>query len=141
MSMIDPETVELKTTRNRDQKELTLIMSDEFNQERRSFKSNEDALFTAIHQPGLTNEEIQFYDSSYVTTRDGSLILKTSAEKTTWTEYDEGLQQEKLMSRNYTSAMLQSWNQFCFTGGVLEMSIQLPGGSKEGAGGLWPAAW
>ena len=37
--------------------------------------------------------------------------------------------------------MLQSWNKFCFTGGALEMSIQLPGGSYSGGGGLWPAAW
>ena len=137
--MIDPDTMELRTIRNRDHKELTLVMSDEFNEDDRSFKPHDDRLFTAIHQPG--SEEIQFYDSSYVSTRDGSLILKTSAEKTTWTEYDVTLQRHHNMTRNYTSAMLQSWNQFCFTGGVLEMSIQLPGGSKEGAGGLWPAAW
>lgn len=43
-------------------------------------------------------------------------------------------------SKNYTSGMLQSWNKFCFTGGVLEMSVQLPGGSAN-ASGLWPAAW
>jgi len=35
--------------------------------------------------------------------------------------------------------MIQTWNKFCFTGGVLEMSIQLPGHSDSG--GLWPAAW
>lgn len=139
--MIDPDTNEVKTLRGRDKKELTLVMSDEFNMNDRSFLKGDDSLFTAIHQPGLTNEEIQFYDQSYVSTRDGFLILKTTAERSSWTEFDEGLQQDKVMTRNYTSAMLQSWNQFCFTGGVLEMSIQLPGGSKEGAGGLWPAAW
>mmetsp|Transcript_16191 Transcript_16191/g.27133 ORF Transcript_16191/g.27133 Transcript_16191/m.27133 type:complete len:85 (+) Transcript_16191:3-257(+) len=84
---------------------------------------------------------MQFYDSSYVTTRDGFLVLKTTAEKTTWSEYDESKQEFISKSLNYTSAMLQSWNQFCFTGGVLEMSIQLPGGSSEGVGGMWPAAW
>jgi beta-glucanase (GH16 family) len=139
--MIDPSTVELTATRTSDQKELTLVMSDEFNEDNRSFKPSDDKLFTAIHQPGLTNEELQFYDSSYVTTRDGSLILKTTAEKTHWKEYDAATNVEHEMTRNYTSAMLQSWNQFCFTGGVLEMSIQLPGGSREGVGGMWPAAW
>lgn len=139
--MIDPDTTSVKTMRARDKKELILTMSDEFNEERRSFKQGEDALFTAIHQPGSTNEEMQFYDSSYVTTRDGSLILKTSAEKTSWTEFDESSQQEKELTRNYTSAMLQSWNQFCFTGGAIEMSIQLPGGGKDSVGGMWPAAW
>jgi beta-glucan synthesis-associated protein KRE6 len=50
--------------------------------------------------------------------------------------------------------MIQSWNKFCFTGGVLELSIQLPGGHADAGGivvnqtlicltpiGLWPAAW
>lgn len=27
----------------------------------------------------------------------------------------------------YTGGMLQSWNQFCFTGGLLEVSVRLPG--------------
>ena len=35
--------------------------------------------------------------------------------------------------------MVQSWNKFCFTGGVLEMSIKLPGHAHSG--GLWAAAW
>jgi len=139
--MIDPDTTELTTKRLHDNMELVLVMSDEFNKGSRSFKANDDDLFTAIHQPGLTNEEMQFYDSSYVTTRDGFLVLKTTAEKTTWSEYDESKQEFISKSLNYTSAMLQSWNQFCFTGGVLEMSIQLPGGSSEGVGGMWPAAW
>ena len=139
--MLDPATDKVQINRLRDGRKLDLVMSDEFNQDGRTFKTNDDKHFTAIHQPGLTNEEIQFYDSSYVTTHDGNLILKTTADKTIWTEYDEEAKEEKTMMRNYTSAMLQSWNQFCFTGGVLEMSIQLPGGSKENVAGLWPAAW
>ena len=43
-------------------------------------------------------------------------------------------------SKNYTSGMVQSWNKMCFTGGVLELSVQLPGGNAN-ASGLWPAAW
>ena len=35
--------------------------------------------------------------------------------------------------------MIQTWNKFCFTGGVLELSIKLPGHAYSG--GLWPAAW
>ena len=37
------------------------------------------------------------------------------------------------------TAMIQTWNKFCFTGGVLELSIKLPGHAYSG--GLWPAAW
>ena len=35
--------------------------------------------------------------------------------------------------------MIQGWNKFCFTGGIIEMSAQLPG--KWNIGGLWPAMW
>ena len=42
-------------------------------------------------------------------------------------------------TKNYRSAMLQGWNKFCFTGGVMEASIRLPGDAH--IGGLWPAFW
>lgn len=35
--------------------------------------------------------------------------------------------------------MIQSWNKFCFTGGILEVNASLPG--KPDVGGLWPAIW
>jgi len=35
--------------------------------------------------------------------------------------------------------MLQTWNKFCFTGGIVEAKVQLPG--KSEVGGLWPAFW
>lgn len=35
--------------------------------------------------------------------------------------------------------MIQSWNKFCFTGGVLVAGVRLPGKAK--ASGLWPAIW
>ena len=28
---------------------------------------------------------------------------------------------------NYTGGMMSSWNKFCFTGGLLEASVSLPG--------------
>lgn len=35
--------------------------------------------------------------------------------------------------------MLQGWNKFCMTGGIVEFSAKLPGDAKTG--GLWPALW
>ena len=35
--------------------------------------------------------------------------------------------------------MLQSWNKFCFTGGIIEFDVMLPG--QPTVGGLWPAVW
>jgi beta-glucanase (GH16 family) len=32
--------------------------------------------------------------------------------------------------------MIQSWNKFCFTGGILEMAIELPGHAYSGGEGI-----
>lgn len=36
---------------------------------------------------------------------------------------------------NYSSGMLQGWNQFCFTGGYIEVAINLPG--RPDVQGFW----
>lgn len=99
----------------------------------------------------------------YVTTEDGNLILATKAVKTKYLEWDFQANTAKEFTKNYTSGMIQTWNKFCFTGGVLEMSIELPGESDSGGIvhdrsprvcivfsactnmfdplGIWPAAW
>jgi beta-glucanase (GH16 family) len=43
-----------------------------------------------------------------------------------------------LQNLSYMSGMLQSWNQLCFTGGIIEVSINLPG--RPDVTGLWPGA-
>lgn len=88
----------------------------------------------------------------------------TKAVKTNYVEWDSGAKQYQALTKNYTSGMIQSWNKFCFTGGILEMSIELPGEVDSGGkiiakindisgigtmfltmtfvtSGLWPAAW
>lgn len=42
-------------------------------------------------------------------------------------------------TKSYQSAMIQGWNKFCFTGGILEIKAKLPGYAH--IGGLWPAMW
>lgn len=70
--------------------------------------------------------------TEYVTTRDGSLVLTTRAVKTSWTEWDKDRLRPQQYTKNYTSGMIQTWNKFCFTGGVLEMGIDLPGDADSG---------
>jgi beta-glucanase (GH16 family) len=41
--------------------------------------------------------------------------------------------------KNYQSGMINGWNKFCFTGGILEIKAKLPG--RFDIGGLWPAIW
>ncbi len=87
----------------------------------------------------------------------------TKAVKTNYVEWDRGEEKYQTLTKNYTSGMIQSWNKFCFTGGILEMSIELPGEVDSGGKsiseqglivhwykvpntnvftlGLWPAAW
>ena len=68
------------------------------------------------------------------------------------------------MKRHFKSGMLQSWNKFCFTGGIIEVDVQFPGtifcpcivviskavgyfqylhilSGRHDVGGLWPAVW
>lgn len=40
---------------------------------------------------------------------------------------------------NFRSAMLQTWNKFCFTTGYIEVKVSLPGTPQ--APGFWPAVW
>eukprot|EP00600_Ochromonadales_sp_CCMP1393_P003710 CAMPEP_0174993998 /NCGR_PEP_ID=MMETSP0004_2-20121128/23383_1 /TAXON_ID=420556 /ORGANISM="Ochromonas sp., Strain CCMP1393" /LENGTH=562 /DNA_ID=CAMNT_0016248169 /DNA_START=58 /DNA_END=1746 /DNA_ORIENTATION=- len=131
----------LTTKRRQDGKHLKLVMSDEFTEDGRSFEKGKDPNFEAVHKPDNTNEAMQFYNSSpeYVTTNNGMLEIISRAEKASYVEWDHGKLQPVHLTKNYSSGMLQSWNKFCFTGGVLEMSIELPGHADSG--GLWPAAW
>ncbi|KAJ1426235.1 beta-glucan synthesis-associated protein-domain-containing protein [Ochromonadaceae sp. CCMP2298] len=139
--LVDKSTDEefRNTIRRRDGKQLHLVMSDEFLEEGRSFEKGRDTLFEAVSKPDNTNDALQFYNSStdYVTTSQGHLEITSRAVKTSWVEWDTYNLQPVKLTKNYTSAMVQSWDKFCFTGGVLEMSVQLPAAE----GGLWPAAW
>jgi beta-glucanase (GH16 family) len=121
--------------------EFDLVMSDEFTQDGRSFEPGKDPLFEAVNAPDYTNSAIQFYNWStdYVTTRNGSLVITTRAEHTVWQEWNETSQSYFWRFKNYTSGMVQSWNKFCFTGGIVEVSLKLPG--SYNSSGLWPAFW
>jgi hypothetical protein len=140
---VDPDTSDdLETIKGlHDGRKYKLVMSDEFNREGREFGPGKDPMFEALEKPDDSNQAIQFYNASkeYATTKGGSLTLTTRAVKTSWTEWSKDVLGPVKMTKNYTSAMIQTWNKFCFAGGVLEMSIMLPGDSNSG--GLWPAFW
>ncbi len=79
----------------------------------------------------------------YVTTKNGHLVITTRAAPTQYEVFNDGsnpLQGGSMtVTKNYTSGMVMSWNKFCFTGGILEVSLQLPGDGQSS--GLWPALW
>ncbi|KAF8893334.1 glycoside hydrolase family 16 protein [Infundibulicybe gibba] len=105
--------------------EMQLVFSDEFNVDGRSFYPGDDPYWEAadLHYWATNNSE--WYDPAAVTTQDGKLVITLSKKNT-----------HKL---NYEGGLLSSWNKFCFTGGYIEASVQLPGANN--ILGLWPAIW
>ena len=68
---------------------------------------------------------IEWYDPAAITTNNGSLEITLSKKSTHGLDYQGG--------------MIASWNKFCFTGGLVETSVTLPGSTS--VAGLWPAVW
>lgn len=115
-------------------------MSDEFNVNGRNFKDGNDPLWTALDKSdddasSVGGGSLHFYNSSNVITEDGYLKMSTLLQKTEWNRYDHVNNEWKKERTNFTSGMIQSWNKFCFTGGIVEMDIIFPG--EPYIGGLW----
>ncbi|CAB1112410.1 unnamed protein product [Ectocarpus sp. CCAP 1310/34] len=143
---IDPDTPEAaKTIRSlHDGAEYELIMSDEFEVSGRSFDDGHDPMWTSTTHSddaqtsnGLGSQ--QFYNSSYGTTTKGSMNITTTDESTTWRGYNPYKRKYETLSKSYRSSMVNTWNKFCFTGGIIEIDAKLPG--EHNIGGLWPAFW
>jgi hypothetical protein len=149
-------------------------MSDEFNVEGRTFKDGHDPLWTALDKSDDDSSQagggsLQFYNSSAVTTTNGFMKIATILGKTQWNRYDHIKKTWKHVQTNFTSGMVQSWEKFCFTGGIVEVGtavllymsmlcidiqceshrrilfrllrsdVVFPGDPY--IGGLWPAVW
>lgn len=128
--LIDPDTPPDAYTRastygpNKN-KTMHLVFSDEFETPGRSFYPGDDPFWEAVDLNYWGTNNYEWYDPEAITTRDGYLEIK--------------LERHEEHNLNFRGGMLQSWNKFCFTGGLLIASIQLPG--KHDVGGLWPAFW
>ncbi|KAF5314511.1 hypothetical protein D9611_007111 [Ephemerocybe angulata] len=109
--------------------ELVLVFSDEFEQEGRTFHPGDDPYWEAADLHYWGTNDLEWYDPEQATTRNGSLEF-------TLEKVDDPTLNHNL---NYKSGMLQSWNKFCFTGGLIEVSVRLPGNNN--VPGFWPGAW
>jgi hypothetical protein len=124
--LIDPDTPKAERTRvgvNGDK--LNLVFSDEFNDINRTFYAGDDPYWFAPDIWYGATRDLEWYDPDAVTTWDGALHLQLDAFG------NHGLQ--------FRSGMLNSWNQLCFKGGMMEVSVSLPG--PAGVHALWPGAW
>lgn len=106
-------------------KKWQLIFSDEFNTDGRTFYPGDDPYWEAadLHYWGTNN--LEWYDPAAITTKDGALQITLERKET------HGL--------HFQGGMMSTWNKFCFTGGIMEASVILPG--VNNIVGLWPAIW
>ncbi|KAK0469296.1 glycoside hydrolase family 16 protein [Desarmillaria tabescens] len=125
--LIDADTPEdaYTFTSWRDGTEWQLVFSDEFETEGRTFYSGDDPYWEAVDLHYWATNNMEWYDPAAITTANGSLQITLSKKETHDLDYQGG--------------MVSTWNKFCFTGGYLAASVQLPGISN--VVGLWPAVW
>ncbi|KAJ7621167.1 glycoside hydrolase family 16 protein [Roridomyces roridus] len=106
-------------------KEMTLVFSDEFEADGRTFYPGDDPYWEAENLHYWSTNNMEWYDPSAVTTAGGALKITLSATP------DHDL--------NYTGGLVTSWNKFCVTGGLIVGAVTLPGNNQ--IHGLWPAFW
>jgi beta-glucan synthesis-associated protein KRE6 len=102
-----------------------LVFSDEFEEEGRSFYPGDDPYWEAVDLHYWQTNNMEWYDPAAITTKNGSLVITLSKLETHGMDYQGG--------------MMSTWNKFCFTGGLIESSVVLPG--AHNIVGLWPAIW
>ncbi|TFK30804.1 beta-glucan synthesis-associated protein [Coprinopsis marcescibilis] len=105
--------------------QLRLVFSDEFNLDNRTFYPGDDPYWEAVDLHYWATNNLEWYDPAAITTQNGFLEIALSKKDTHGLEYEGGL--------------MSSWNKFCFTGGLLEAAVVLPGANN--VMGLWPAIW
>lgn len=129
--LIDADTPQDVYTKQgyHDGKEYVLVFSDEFEKEGRTFYPGDDPYWEGVDFHYWGTNDLEWYDPSQLTTSGGALQITL----------DRVANPADNHNLTYKSGMLQSWNKFCFTGGILEASIRLPGQSD--VQGLWPALW
>ncbi|KAG3120885.1 hypothetical protein PI125_g723 [Phytophthora idaei] len=133
---VDPDTPEdVRTYVSSRGDTWELIMSDEFGDVNRNFTAGADHLWTSLEMPDGTNDALQLYshDMTSVVCDDDEeglcyLQIKSIDEVnniTVWNNYlrPPGYQNSTFY---YRSGMLQTWNKFCFQGGMLEVRAKLP---------------
>lgn len=86
-----------------------------------------------------TNNPLHYYSADSIRTSNGVLNITTSIDPKNFTVFNEKYSKYNLQYKEIKSGMLQSWNKFCYTGGIVEFSAKLPG--SPSIGGLWPAIW
>ncbi|KAG6943024.1 hypothetical protein JG687_00018711 [Phytophthora cactorum] len=118
-----------------------LVMSDEFNVVNRSFRPGDDHIWTSLEKPDGVNGALELYSHNMTSTKcddDGTcyFYIKSVDEVNVIHVYNMYTHPPGFTDANffYRSAMVQSWNKFCYQGGMLEVRAQLPGAVSKASG-------
>ena len=84
-----------------------------------------------------TNLALHYYSHDNAVTSNGVLNITTERKENAYKAFNETTKKDFLDKKYIQSAMVQGWNKFCFTGGIVEFRAKLPG--NPSTGGLWPA--
>ncbi|KAF8523181.1 beta-glucan synthesis-associated, partial [Hysterangium stoloniferum] len=119
--------VDVMACKGWDSYDCELVFLDKFNGEGRMFWPGDDPFWVAVDFWYSGTQDMERY-SPEATMVNGSLCLRLDAADPTT---NHGL--------SWKSAMLQSWNKFCFTGGNIEVSVSFLGTSSNVTG--YPGVW
>ncbi|CAI5721318.1 unnamed protein product [Peronospora effusa] len=118
-----------------------LVMSDEFNVPNRRFKPGDDHMWTSVEKPDGVNGALQLYSHNMTGTRcddDGTcyFFIKVKDELNVIHVYNMYKHPPGFVDVPfyYRAGMVQSWNKFCYQGGMLEVRAQLPGAVTKESG-------
>ncbi|KAF9216793.1 hypothetical protein BGZ59_008059 [Podila verticillata] len=124
-ALVDPETpLDKRSKTAYDGTQWSLVFSDEFNQEGRSFGPGQDPHWEAIDLAPSTGS-LERYKQDAVQTKGGRLEI--TLDRTPVPAGKQRKRQNQQGSWMFTSGMLQSWNKMCIQGGLVEVAVSLPG--------------
>ncbi|KAG0343350.1 hypothetical protein BG004_005384, partial [Podila humilis] len=136
-AMIDPETpLEKRTRAAFDGTQWALVFSDEFNKDGRGFGPGEDPHWEAMNLAPSATGSLEEYSSDNVRTKDGHLEITLDRRPLPAGKLRKRQDQSPGSLWTFTSGMLQGWNKMCIQGGLVEVSVSLPG--NPGLPGLKP---
>ncbi|RLN67013.1 hypothetical protein BBJ28_00006795 [Nothophytophthora sp. Chile5] len=139
---VDPATpANVQTYTNSRGETWELVMSDEFNVANRSFRPGDDHMWTSLDKPDGVNGALEIYSHNMTSTKcdpDGTCYFYIEAvdEVTNITVFNAYLLPPRYEKVDffYRAAMVQSWNKFCYQGGMMEVRAQLPGAISKKSG-------
>jgi len=142
-SWVDPDTKEeyysITSNVDTDNRNYKLVFSDEFERDGRTFHDGNDPRWTALQKNDYTNDALHYYSHDNVITKNGVLSIHVEQKVNLYKAFDENNKKFYADKKYIQSGMVQGWNKFCITGGIIEISAKLPG--EPNIGGLWPALW